>query len=375
MVLIVSEQMQKRKKLKFQRELKRVVSKFPANVVNKFIEQVFEYHKHKPTADNFVNMTLASKFGTGNSLNEGGQGFLLETCVKVFNEFIKFDKAIKIPEGSFYGGQYSTIELWNAFFWFEIDAGLHPHLERTETDDFIWADDISPYLYLDKTTQAFGFVIVPLPPMTLDEFKEYGQDDIANWETDVETRFKKKGYAQYDLLDFSTGPMEYISPVRVQFGTVDKLIKGLPDRQRHDVVKHKRKLSSGKTTTIKAHKRKTPLRLVESSGALTDHIVYSVTDCEGKQRYIGEGKRDRPKHVNSGASHNWKINEHYFTKGNMGVKILYEGLTKCEALTIEKMLIRRSSGIELWNVKDYEPFTLDADRAMSLQDIHDCFDL
>jgi hypothetical protein len=60
MVLIVSTQMQKRKKLKFQRELKRVVSKFPANVVNKFIEQVFEYHKHKPTADNLVNLILVS---------------------------------------------------------------------------------------------------------------------------------------------------------------------------------------------------------------------------------------------------------------------------------------------------------------------------
>ena len=28
---------------------------------------------------------------------------------------------------------------------------------------------------------------------------------------------------------------------------------------------------------------------------------------------MGDGKRERPKHVNSGASHNWKINEHYFT--------------------------------------------------------------
>jgi len=114
---------------------------------------------------------------------------------------------------------------------------------------------------------------------------------------------------------------------------------------------------------------------VKSSGQLTDHVVYSVTDHAGDVRYIGEGKRDRPKHVNSGASHNWKINEHYFTKGEMIVKIVYEGLTKSEALAMEQMLIKKSSGTGLWNVKDYEPFTNDTDRSMSVQDIQDCFDL
>ncbi|MDA9790651.1 hypothetical protein N9B86_04215, partial [Planktomarina temperata] len=104
---------------------------------------------------------------------------------------------------------------------------------------------------------------------------------------------------------------------------------------------------------------------------LTDHVVYSVTDHAGDVRYIGEGKRERPKHVNSGASHNWKINEHYFTKGEMTVEILHEGLTKSEALAIEQMLIKKSSGTGLWNVRDYEPFTGDLDRGISLQEIQD----
>ena len=50
---------------------------------------------------------------------------------------------------------------------------------------------------------------------------------------------------------------------------------------------------------------------------------------------MGDGKRERPKHVNSGASHNWKINEHYFTNGEMTVEILHDDLTKSEALAIE----------------------------------------
>ena len=109
----------------------------------------------------------------------------------------------------------------------------------------------------------------------------------------------------------------------------------------------------------------------DSSRELTDHVVYSVTDHVGDVRYIGEGKQERPKHVNSGASHNWKINEHYFTKGEMTVAILHDGLTKSEALAIEQMLIKKSSGTGLWNVRDYEPLTGDFDRCISFKEIQD----
>ena len=372
MALIVSEQMQQRKKLKFQRELKRTLSSFTSAKLNDEIDHIFGQSKAKPTADHFLEMTLASKFGTGNALAEGGQGFLKETCIKVFNEFIRDGKATQYPEGAFYGGRYSTTDFWNATFLFNIDACLFSHIAKLDADNFMWADEISPYLFLDKATQAFGFVIVPLPPMTLAQFAEYGESqDLIDWEAKVEQRFLERGYAQYQLRDFDTGPMEYISAVVVEFGTVDKLIQILPDRDRHNVTSHSRQLSSGKTTTIKAHQRKTPLRLVASSGELTNHVVYSVTDHAGDVRYIGEGKRERPKHVNSGASHNWKINEHYFIKGEMTVEILHDGLTKSEALAIEQMLIKKSSGTGLWNVRDYEPFTGDFDRGISLQEIQD----
>ena len=372
MPLIVSKQMQQRKKLKFQRELKRTLSNFTSAKLNDHIKRIFGHTKTTPTPDNFLDMTLASKFGAGNALAEGGQGFIKEICVKVFNEFIRDGKANQHPEGAFYGGTYSTTDLWNAAFLFNVDAALFPHIVKLNTDDFIWADEISPYLFLDKKTQAFGFAIVPLLPMTLEEFEEYGElMGLTDWEAKVEQRFQQRGYARYQLLDFDTGPMEYISPVVVQFGAVDKLIQNLPDRDRHKVTSHSRQLSSGKTTTVKAHQRKTPLRLVASSGELTDHIVYSVTDHAGDVRYIGEGKRERPKHVNSGASHNWKINEHYFTKGEMTVQVLHDGLTKSEALAIEQMLIRKSSGTGLWNVRDCEPFTSEFDRGISLQEIRD----
>lgn len=105
--------------------------------------------------------------------------------------------------------------------------------------------------------------------------------------------------------------------------------------------------------------------------ALTDHIVYEVQDADGTIRYFGEGKSDRWKHVNSGVSHNRKINEHFFIRGEMTVKVVHEGLTKSEALSIERLLIRSARGQNLWNVKDYEPFRPLSERTMSGQEIED----
>jgi hypothetical protein len=373
MVITVSEQMQQRKKIKFKRELKRTLSTFSGAGLNEYLAKIFVPSAVKPTADQFIEMSLASKFGAGNAINSGGVEFLLESCISAFNHAI----ANQTPSRNPWGGYSCLIEEkapWsNGYFYIEIDETLFPFVQKIETDDLVFADEISPYLFLDKETRAFGFIIVPQPPMRLEEFKEWGKvEGVHGIDGDlVERKLSEGGYAQYQLVDFDTGPMEYISAIKVLFGTVDKLIQSLPDRDNHNVTSHSRQLSSGKTTTVKAHQRKTPLRLMASSGELTDHVVYSVTDHAGDLRYIGEGKRNRPKHVNSGASHNWKINEHYFTKGDMTVEILHDGLTKSEALAMEQMLIKKSSGTGLWNVRDYEPFTVDFERSISLQEIQD----
>ena len=96
-----------------------------------------------------------------------------------------------------------------------------------------------------------------------------------------------------------------------------------------------------------------------------------MTDHAEDVRYMGEGKRERPKHVNLGASHNRKVNEHYFTKGEVNMEILHEGLTKSEALAIEQILIKKSSGTNLWNVRDCETLTGDFNRGISLKEIQD----
>lgn len=374
MALTVSQQMLKRKQQKFRRELQRDLSQFSSANLAAYLDRTFEFHTERPKAQDFVEMAMASKFGIGNCLSEGGVGFLLETCLIAFNRLFEHqmlkDKEPE-PWGAYHKALTDISELWNATFFFDIDSKLYPHVSHVGLDDLIWADDISPYLFLDRQTQAFGFAVIPLPAMSLEEFIDYGEPHVNNWDADVRDTFDSGRKARLKLIEFETGPMEYISGVIVIFGTVDKLVHSLPDRAKHQVSAHPRRLASGNTTVVRAHKRRTPLRLVVNNRSLTDHIVYVVKDHAGSVRYFGEGKSDRWQHVNSGASHNWKINEHFFTKGPLDVEILQRGLTKSEALSIEKMLIRGHSGLDLWNVKDYEPSVTEAEQTITEEEIQE----
>ena len=108
---------------------------------------------------------------------------------------------------------------------------------------------------------------------------------------------------------------------------------------------------------------------------MSDHIVYKVYDCEYRLRYIGEGRPNRPDHVFSGASHNPKINEHFFTKEKpMRVETVASGLTKSDALAIERLLLLRHQKDDLWNTKDYYPDDDLLIRSISDQTILDMID-
>lgn len=285
----------------------RTLSSIPAEQLNEFVNRIFDYHTYKPTADHFMSMVIASKFGIGNSVAEGGVAFTLETCVLAFNMMLKsnrFSETGRLGFGSYHAAQYDHNEIWNATFFFSVDENLYEHTTEFEVDDLYWAEDVSQYLFLDKITKAFGFVIIPQPPMTVEEFKQYGTPYSSRWADSVDQSFEKAGFAQFNFPNFSTGSMEYISAIQIVFGTVDKLVQHLPDRAQHNVSSHNRNLQSGKITSVRAYKRNKPLRLVVDNRHLANHIVYAAKDHSGQIRYVGEGKSDRHRHVNSGASHN-----------------------------------------------------------------------
>jgi hypothetical protein len=126
------------------------------------------------------------------------------------------------------------------------------------------------------------------------------------------------------------------------------------DRPKHAVSEHTRHLRSGKEVPVRSHSRRN--RLVEAGviwDEFNDHVVYFAYDADGSIRYVGEGRPDRPQHVNSGVSHSYKINEHFFLRGEMRVEVRHTNLTKPLALAIERLAIQRhGSGGALWNIRD-----------------------
>ena len=373
MALTAHQELQKRRQQKFQRELERALTSAAFRKIDNLAEHVFQGYTYKPTLTNLMQMILASKFGgEGNSVSDGGAAFTLEIVIKLFNDQLqrkKFSEKNETPWGTHILGLTDVCEVWNAIFSFQLDKRLLEEFSTLNVEDFDWATDISQYLFLDRETQAFGFMIVPIPQMKFHEVQQFYADQGIDF-GDAE-HFQESRLARFVLPDFDSGPMEFVSCISVLFGTTDKLVASLPDRQRHDVRAHPRHYKSGAVVYIAPQKRKNPLRLVVHNDLLTDHIVYCAKDADGQIRYVGEGKCDRWKHVNSGVSHNFKINEHRFTKGELEVTVLYEGLTKTEALSIEKAILSKNAGAGLWNSRDYEPFGDGAQHAISAEEIEE----
>lgn len=71
---------------------------------------------------------------------------------------------------------------------------------------------------------------------------------------------------------------------------------------------------------------------------MSDSIVYTGY-YDGVCMYVGEGKPDRWKHLNSGTSHVYEANKHHFEGKTLKVDIVCEGLSKAEATRTEKALI------------------------------------
>lgn len=373
MALTAHQELQKRRQQKFQRELERSITAAPFRKFGDLAEHMFQGYTYKPTLSSLMQMIMASKFGgAGNAVSDGGAAFTLELVIRLFNEQLrrkKFSEKNETPWGTYALNLTDVCELWNAVISFQLDKRLLAEFTTLNVEDFEWSTDISQYLFLDRETQAFGFMIVPMPQMKFNELKNFhAEQGISFGNTE---HFEEGRLARFVLSDFDSGPMEFISCVSVLFGTTDKLIASLPDRQRHDVKAHPRHYKSGLVVNIAPQKRKNPLRLVVQNDLLTDHIVYCAKDADGQLRYVGEGKRDRWKHVNSGVSHNFKINEHRFTKGELEVTVLYEGLTKTEALSIEKAILSKHSGAGLWNSRDYEPFGDTERRTITDQEIEE----
>ena len=354
MALPVSVQMQKQKQKKFEKQLANFLSKFPANLLKEQLKIAF-LGEHTPNAKEFVKMVSSAKYGGENYWVSGGQGF--KAILQIVNHiWPKFQSNLDMFEDDDDIG-FSFIQptfIGYLLHYVHFFPKLRKYVETINPDDFRRADEIYPSLFLEKDSNAYGFLLIPLPTVTAQEAEKWMEGGNL-WNEEI--LWKTRGFKPWTPSpEFSTGPLEHITPFVFYFGTLEELVEVIPKREQHDVSGHFRQLQSGKTVSVRGHKKRKPIRSRVITDDITNKIVYRVYDHEENLRYIGEGKPDRHLHVNSGVSHNVKINEHFFLHGEMKVEIIKEGLSKIEALAFEKMLLNQASGMGLWNKKDYEPF-------------------
>lgn len=315
-------------------------------------ETFFAGFVNKPTAEQIADMATAAKYGPGDPLSRAGMPFCLEYIFDEYNRIRREDLPKVISpdfdphsdEQIFLNLFTSQVETWaNLSFAFSVDETLYPYLDVLRLDDY--EDDDERNIMVHKESRAFGIAVM------------------------VETMV-----ATDDLFDIMGGPLGFRRPPVIPhpFKAEDKwthyhaMIAPLErlcdilleeDRDTYGVTGHQRHLRSGKVVPVRAHNRLSPRHLAARKRNRDEvcHLVYAAYDSEGRLRYIGEGKAGRPGHVNSGCSHNFKLNEHFFLRGAMKIEIIKDGLSKQEGLAIEKLLLQRHLGDNLWNRKDYEP--------------------
>ena len=358
----VSEQLTDRKRKKFERELASELSKWGGGNLKRSLSSAFSGFSTPPTANELVKMVSASKFG--------GKSFLLQAPI-LFDHAINQFNSIwdgKLKEGITHWDLRTNTSVGfcgtvlNCFY---VEKSLANHIKQIDISSLKPMPEFSPYLLLDAETQSYGVLAYLPDEANIHGSLMHGVFDwlkIGHWKI-AAMPWETEEYPEWRISpEYTTGPLEYVSTMICIIATTEELLERLPERQQHSVSEHIRHLKSGKQTSVKAHAKRTPIRTQIRKTGMTDHVVYTVKDANGSLRYIGEGQKDRPNHVNSGASHNWKINEHYFKVGPMEIEIVADGLTKTESVAIEKILIQNNSHLNLWNVKDYEPFVDQAEK-------------
>lgn len=289
-------------------------------------DRIFRNFKNRPSDDSLVKMFLSGKFGGNDPLTLGGVNFKLEYAFDEFNESSKIlrqNEAWKnqILEEKWYVMTRGQDECWgNLFFSIFIDKDYAPFISHLDENEFVGFTDRKDEL-IHNPTKSIVFSVALI--------------DVVNRSDEL---------IQHNNPKFSETEYKCVNII-YHYG----IWVVSPDVYAEEDINLKTVENSNIMANI--YRKNTLLKAKVPWDGFDDHIVYTVTDSGGILRYVGEGRKDRYLHVNSGKSHNYKINEYFFLHGKMDVDIVSKKLTKPKALAIEKFLIARNSKT-LWNIKD-----------------------
>ena len=329
-----------------------------------------------PTNQQVLEMAVSAKFGPGNPWLVN-RDFTMEYMLDEYKLMIKIAKstidgtlefsgfgvsdewksANRLPELDLIVIGNHTHEGWgNIYIEFALDEKLLPFLpDKFSFDDFIFNESLD--CWIDKESGQIGLSFSFESMILISDLRNRINRQITFGGTSLH---KSNEHCTFCTAILTT--IERINKIRVLSES---------EKSFHGVREHERHLSSGKIVPIKEHKRSNRFGIEARKLNLDEvgHVVYVACDNDGVLRYIGEGKYGRPDHVNSGTSHNFKINEHFFKNGPMHIKIVADGLSKQECLAIEKLLIRKHAGVNLWNIKDnYFSENINSILAVGMQD-------
>jgi hypothetical protein len=313
--------------------------------------QPFGAFKHRPNVDEAVEMFMSARFGPGDPLSSGPDMFAYEYILDELCNVIEDTRGrpsdhlvIIDPTSHDIRIISSQSEHWgNLLFDFMVDEKLYDYWSRMTTDDFAFINANNFGYAVERESRAFGFLATMTPLMkTADALESFGEG------RGFQPVWRPSPWKANDKC----------TVYHVTVGPIDRLLTP-EERALHGVTSFDRRLPSGKITRVQAHHRRNPLKLRDKTLNADEirHVVYRVYDADEVLRYIGEGSTTRPDHVNSGCSHNYKLNEHFFRRGPMRVELVAQDLSKDEAYSVERLLIRAHQGPSLWNIKDYEPLT------------------
>lgn len=359
----------------FERKFRRAIKKLGEDYAQSaLVDVIFEKFDTRVLLENFIQAVTSSAGGNDkSSMASLGTDFCLEyviTRLKNSQNDGYIAKALSMyPEApSIRLIECNDYSFGNVVSVYEFDAKIAEHIVDLKPNDFV-VSNFDKFLFLDRKTKSFGFHLKIFEPFN-DQHPLYALGcNLTHGETPPPWDLSVNGHPKIGWNGYSTGPLRYISRIECVYGTVDKLMGISSARQKHLVRSHTRRNQSGTVSKISEHSRRNKLTADVNRGKAKDHVVYFASDIEKKLRYIGEGQLSRPKHVNSGVSSNKEINRHFFTLGEMDVKIFKSGLTKPEAVAIERLLLKKHSGGGLWNIKDYEPFNEEFGKGFSDEEL------
>ncbi len=335
-----------RKRARFAVEIREHVSRWKAM-------DPFSYFRNKPGDEEVACMFEAARFGPGDPLTQGGDSFAFEYLLDELNVSLEEARKLRLteravaldPDGDSIRVVSSQSEDWgNLMFVFDVDATLAEHWTRLTEADFCYVTDPDGTFghAAEKETGAFGFLLGVRQLAGIAEATEEFGSPLG-----FKPTFRPSPWKANDKC------IVYVMTV----GPLDRLLTPA-ERAKHGVQGFSRRTPSGGSAQVRPHERRNPRKLGGRAvnGDEVAHVVYRAFDASGVLRYYGEGKAGRPGHVNSGVSHNYKLNEHFFRVGPMRVEVFARGLSKDEALSVERLCIRGHAGPgELWNIRDYEP--------------------